>query len=110
LAALAAAAPWLDDLGLPWGPVGGVGFELATGVPVLTTASDVDLLVRAAGPLDMGKLRTLTARLATLPARFDVQLELDEGAVALAEICRAAPGTVLLRTAHGPRLVDWPGP
>ena len=31
LAALAAAAARLDALGLPWGPTGGVGFELATG-------------------------------------------------------------------------------
>jgi phosphoribosyl-dephospho-CoA transferase len=54
LVALAAAAPWLDALGLPWGPVGGIGFELATGIPVLTAASDVDLLVRAAGPRDLG--------------------------------------------------------
>jgi phosphoribosyl-dephospho-CoA transferase len=110
LAALAAAAPWLDALGLPWGPVGGIGFELATGIPVLTAASDVDLLVRAAGPLDLGKLRALAARLATMPARFDVQLELDAGAVALAEVCREIRGTVLLRTARGPRLVAWPGP
>jgi phosphoribosyl-dephospho-CoA transferase len=110
LAALAAAAPWLDALGLPWGPVGGIGFELATGIPVLTAASDVDLLVRAAGPLDLGELQALAARLATMPVRFDVQLELEEGAVALAELVREAPGTVLLRTARGPRLIDWPAP
>jgi len=110
LAALAAAAPWLEALRLPWGPVGGIGFELATGIPVLTAASDVDLLVRAAGPFDLGKLQALAARLATMSVRFDVQLELAEGAVALAELVREAPGTVLLRTARGPRLVAWPAP
>jgi hypothetical protein len=45
-----------------------------------------------------------------MPVRFDVQLELDEGAVALAELVREAPGTVLLRTAPGPRLIAWPAP
>jgi Phosphoribosyl-dephospho-CoA transferase MdcG len=31
------------DLSLPWGPIGGVGFELATGRQVTTEASDLDL-------------------------------------------------------------------
>ena len=108
LVALGVAAPWLEGLGLPWGPVGGVGFELATGAPVLRDGSDVDLLIRAAGPLDLPALANLDARLASLPVRFDVQVELDAGAAALAEILDASTGTMLLRTAEGPRLVARP--
>lgn len=108
LAALAAAADWLDGLGLPWGPVGGVGFELATGVPVLGAGSDLDLLLRADAPPDRVGLRTLASRLATLPARCDVQVELAAGAVALGELVRADSHDILLRTAQGPRLVARP--
>ena len=108
LVALGMAAPWLDGLGLPWGPVGGVGFELATGAPVLHDGSDVDLLLRAAGPLDLPALANLDARLASLPVRFDVQVELDAGAAALAEILDASSRTMLVRTVEGPRLVARP--
>ena len=35
------------DLPLPWGPVGSVGFELATGRKVTTEVSDLDIVIRA---------------------------------------------------------------
>ncbi|MGS2646343.1 malonate decarboxylase holo-ACP synthase [Streptosporangium sp. LJ11] len=90
-----------------WGPIGGVGFELATGQPVTHPGSDLDLLIRAPRRLD----RTLTTRLAAffvaLPGRVDCQLETPGGGIALAEWVRTG-GPVMARTDHGPRLVDDP--
>ena len=53
---LDAVRPVLDDTGLPWGPTGSVGFELATGIPTATTESDLDLIVR----IPRGSSETLT--------------------------------------------------
>ncbi len=107
LEALEAVAALLDPLGLAWGPVGGAGFELATGVPCLTPASDLDLVLRAPRPLARAAARRLQAALAELSVRTDVQLETPAGAVALAEHAAGAP-RVLLRAVTGPRLVADP--
>jgi phosphoribosyl-dephospho-CoA transferase len=88
-----------------WGPTGSVGFELASGQPTATATSDLDLAVWADRPLPVAAARALVDALDLLPVRADVLLETPRGAVALAEYARSA-GTVALRTAHGPRLVD----
>jgi phosphoribosyl-dephospho-CoA transferase len=98
--------PVLDDTGLPWGPTGSVGFELATGIPTVTTESDLDLLVRVP-PGASGSLRLLAAlhrELGSLAVRVDCQVETPSGAVALAELVGEA-SDVMARTAAGPRLV-----
>lgn len=105
LRTLDAVRPLLDDTGLVWGPTGSVGFELATGQPTATPASDLDLLVRA-GDL-RGALRRLTRlhhELRSTDARVDCQVETSSGAVALAELVGGHPD-VLMRTPNGPRLV-----
>lgn len=109
LAALRALAPQLDALGLDWGPAGGVGFQLASGLTVLRPDSDLDLLVRflerPAPPL----LAALLALQAGQPCRIDIQIDTGAGGCALLEVADAARrGRVLLKTAHGPVLVDDP--
>lgn len=110
LDALDAVAALLGLHGLRWGPVGGVGFELATGVPCTTPASDLDVVIRAPAALDRSCARRLHGALAALPVRVDVQLEAPGGAVALAEYAGAAR-RVVLRTLDGPRLCadPWAG-
>lgn len=107
LRALGAIKPLLDALGLPWGPTGGVGFQLATGIPVLHEASDLDLILRTANVFNREQARALLAALADVPCRIDLQLETPAGAVALREWAGDAR-RVLLKCAEGARLVDNP--
>jgi phosphoribosyl-dephospho-CoA transferase len=92
-------------LGEVWGPVGGVGFELASGRATVTLDSDLDLVIEVEQLLPPAAARALHAQLAALPVRTDVLLETPRGAVALAEYART-PDSFVLRTLEGPRLVD----
>ena len=105
IAALLALAPRLHALGLDWGPVGGAGFWLASGLPVLRPTSDLDLLVRAPKPLASDTVAELAA-LQHHPARLDVQVDTGIGGFALMEYARG--GTVMLKTDDGPRLTSDP--
>lgn len=105
LSALSATAGAIEAMQLVWGPTGGVGFELATGVPVVTVESDLDLVVRVgAVAADLGRLKALAARFRMVPVRVDAQVETAAGSMALAEIVHGQT-SVLLRTIEGPRLV-----
>jgi phosphoribosyl-dephospho-CoA transferase len=108
LAALIEAIPLLAPFGLPWGPGGSLGFELATGVPTAHPASDLDLVVRADEPVSADTAAGLLEALRRLPARTDALLETPHGAVALAEYAHHPSGPVLLRTGNGPRLTADP--
>jgi phosphoribosyl-dephospho-CoA transferase len=103
---LDAVRPVLDDTGLPWGPTGSVGFELATGIPTATTESDLDLIVRAprgsSGALTL--LAALHREFRALAVRVDCQVETTSGAIALAELV-GGQSDVMVRTAAGVRLV-----
>lgn len=107
---LVAIEPLLDDLGLPWGPTGAAGYELASGWPALHAGSDLDLLIRCATPLPRDQARALLASLqAQALCRLDILLETPLGGVALADWAGDAP-RVLLKTAGGPQLVTDPWP
>jgi phosphoribosyl-dephospho-CoA transferase len=90
-----------------WGPAGSVAFELASGCPSVTAASDLDLVLQLEMPLAQARAAALLAELMQLPARADALLEIPTGAVALAEYARGA-APYLLRTAAGPLLLDDP--
>jgi phosphoribosyl-dephospho-CoA transferase len=113
--ALAALAPVAQimrvaGLGSCWGPTGSVGFELASGRPTATPASDLDLMVRADQPPERAAVVALHSELAALPVKVDALLETPRGAVALAEyVC--TPRRTLLRTMSGCGLVadPWAG-
>lgn len=94
-------------LGTRWGPAGSVAFELASGSPTVTAASDLDLVLHLDAPLASEVARALLGQLEQLPAHADVLLETAAGGVALAEYARARPPYVV-RTANGPRLLDDP--
>jgi len=89
----------------PWGPTGGAGFELATGVPALTPGSDLDLLIRARDPLSKGAAQGLLNAVRRQDAAIDVQIETPLGSVALGELVAPSGPRVLLKTSDGPRLV-----
>ena len=107
---LAFIEPLLDDLGLPWGPTGAAGYELASGWPALHAGSDLDLLIRCAAPLSRDQARALLTSLqGQALCRLDILLETPLGGVALADWDGDA-SRVLLKTTAGPRLVGDPWP
>lgn len=92
--------PWV------WGITGSVGYALATGIPVIHAASDLDLLIRAPQPLSRDALVAWQQRLDTALCRADTQVETPSGGFALNEWLR--DGQALLKTRQGPRLVSDP--
>ena len=86
-----------------WGPGGSVGFELATGHPVVHADSDLDLVVRCPGAPPAAQARGwLQALPAPAPSAIDVVLEWPQGGAALREY--AGGGSYLLRSAAGAQL------
>jgi phosphoribosyl-dephospho-CoA transferase len=109
LAALDDVAALMTRAGLAacWGVAGSVAFELASGCPAVTAASDLDLVVELDSSLSPPAAAALLGALTPLAVRVDVLLETPAGAVALAEYARGrAP--YLVRTPDGPRLLDDP--
>ncbi|HWT70672.1 MAG TPA: malonate decarboxylase holo-ACP synthase [Oxalicibacterium sp.] len=107
LETLTASRPLLDDLGLAWGPTGGTGFMLATGLPVLHAQSDLDLVLRAPSPLDRGQTSLLSKLLREAACRIDLQIDTGFGGFSFAE-WQAGRGRVLLKTDTGPVLTRDP--
>ena len=112
---VAASAPALRALGivehrwaafgLAWGPAGSVGFALASGADCVGPQSDLDLVVHVPALPTAGEAAAWLHALHGLPCRADVQVEAPEGGVALQELL-SEQGRALLRTPHGPRLLD----
>jgi phosphoribosyl-dephospho-CoA transferase len=90
-----------------WGITGSCGFSLASGICVLSTNSDLDLLIRLAQPPCPQATSALLKQLADLPCRCDIQIETPFGAFALLEWARGE-ARVLLKTPNGPRLTTDP--
>jgi phosphoribosyl-dephospho-CoA transferase len=109
VAMLAWIAPDLDGAGIRWGIGGGVGFALASGLPVLRADSDLDLIIRAddadAFERVADVLRTVREHATT--ARVDMQIDTPVGGFAFAEWLRTR-GPVLLKTARGPVMTQDP--
>jgi phosphoribosyl-dephospho-CoA transferase len=109
--ALRQLAAVLRPFRLAWGPTGSVGFELASGAPVVHAQSDLDLMLRTPHRLSRGSAQNLLQALAVHAAgagvRIDAQLETPGGAIALAEYAGGAK-SVLLRTGGEPLLVEDP--
>jgi len=92
-------------LALPWGPIGSAGFQLATGMPAITAASDLDLLIRAAAPLTRAQANTLLQAADGQEVAVDVQVETPFGSVSLRELAAPSCPQILMKTGQGPRLV-----
>lgn len=97
-----AGRPWAWD----WGITGSVGYALATEVPVMHAASDLDLLIRCPRPVGKEALAEWLCLTDKLLCRTDTQIETPYGAFALAEWLREK--RVLLKTSQGPQLVADP--
>ncbi|MDR9892592.1 malonate decarboxylase holo-ACP synthase [Pseudenterobacter timonensis] len=89
-----------------WGITGSTGYALATGIPVIHAASDLDLLIRAPQPLARDALVVWQDALENALCRVDTQVDTPAGGFALAEWLR--DGKTLLKTSRGPRLETDP--
>jgi phosphoribosyl-dephospho-CoA transferase len=107
LDAFAELAPALNATGLAWGPTGGVGFFLASGLPVLGHSSDLDLLVRAPQRLSAAQIAALVTLQARAACSIDIQVDTGRAAFALAE-WPSPRRRVLLKTNAGPILSEDP--
>lgn len=108
LHALDRIAAQLGALSCRWGITGAVGFSLASGIDVMHTGSDIDLLLQAPGPLPSADLAALQALIDDNDSvRLDIQVATPHGAFALRERLRTR-GRVLLKTDTGPVSCDDP--
>ena len=96
------------DLDLPWGPTGSVGFELATGRPVTTEVSDLDIAIRARDRISREQARSLWELVVGLQTKVDVRVETPECSFSLEEFACASCPRILLRYPDGLRLGDDP--
>jgi len=98
----------LCNLQLPfrWGVPGSCAHALASDLPGMPAASDLDLLVRCDAPVDSSQFSDFYDQLQRLPCRADVQITTPQGGFALSEWLRG--GDIMLKTASGPLLVRDP--
>jgi phosphoribosyl-dephospho-CoA transferase len=93
---------------LAWGPVGSVGFELVTGLPVVEKTSDLDLIIRIRDLLiPTSVTQKLLVLLEVIGVGLDLLLETGQGAISFQEYRRDEPKLVL-RTVNGPILIPHP--
>lgn len=108
LKALALVERELTDIDLSWGPVGSVGFELATGDRVTTDASDLDLALFAPQRIAHAIARDLWDTLSSLPAKVDVRVETPYYGFSLEEYALRRSAKILIRTPDGQQFVEDP--
>jgi phosphoribosyl-dephospho-CoA transferase len=88
-----------------WGPVGSVGFQLASGVPAALRTSDLDLIVRLNDfQIPLAITEKLLEAVQRTEGRVDMLLETAEGAISFVEYLGNQPELVL-RGINGPRLI-----
>jgi phosphoribosyl-dephospho-CoA transferase len=108
LKALALVERELADIDLSWGPVGSVGFELATGDRVTTESSDLDLALFTPQRIAPVIARDLWHTLSSLLAKVDVRVETPYCGFSLEEYVLRRSAKILIRTPDGQQLVEDP--
>ena len=87
--------------GLDWGPGGSAGFELASGRPTVTEASDLDIIIRAPEPFDRRFANLICTQLEDVSTRVDVLIETPYCGFSLNEYAHSQLDKVLVRTDTG---------
>jgi phosphoribosyl-dephospho-CoA transferase len=108
LAALSWLEGKLDKSELDWGPVGSVGFELATGQQVVTGASDLDIALFAPTRFTKDAARDLWSVMRAAPAKVDVRVETPYCGFSLEEYAREETVQVLVRLPESRRFAIDP--
>ncbi|MFZ4199268.1 malonate decarboxylase holo-ACP synthase [Lysinibacillus sp. NPDC056220] len=93
-----------DSYKIKWGPTGSVGFELATGIQVTTTTSDLDLLI-CLEVIDEKLLHEISNLLVSSHITIDAQIEIPGlGAFLLNDYVENKERGFIIRTLYGPQL------
>jgi phosphoribosyl-dephospho-CoA transferase len=100
-------ASYYRDAGVCWGLAGSVGFELASGSPVVHSGSDIDIVIYATQPVEKQTAALWNQFHQQFSFRVDALLETLLGACSLSEYASVS-SRILLRTKRGPRLVNSP--
>lgn len=108
LSALSWLEGQLDKSKLDWGPVGSVGFELATGQQVVTETSDLDIALFAPAQFSRDTARDLWSVMKAASARIDVLVETPYCGFSLEEYAREGTEKVLIRLPESRRLATNP--
>jgi phosphoribosyl-dephospho-CoA transferase len=107
-----AALSWLeeqlDKSKLDWGPVGSVGFELATGQQVVSETSDLDIALFAPAQFSRDTARHLWNVIRAAPAKVDVRVETPCCGFSLEEYAREETEKVLIRLPESRKLATNP--
>jgi phosphoribosyl-dephospho-CoA transferase len=98
----------LASLSNHWGPGGSVGYELASGAPVVTEGSDLDLVISAPDRFERDFAQHLLKKIALVSAKVDVRIETPWCGFSLEEYGRRNSENLLVRTSTGPRLATDP--
>jgi phosphoribosyl-dephospho-CoA transferase len=86
---------------LDWGPGGSAGFELASGTPTVTEASDLDIVIRAPEPFNRAFANSICVQLEGVSTRVDVLVETPYCGFSLDEYAHSQLHKVLVRTDTG---------
>ena len=86
---------------LDWGPGGSAGFELASGRPTVTEASDLDIVIRAPEPFNRAFANSICVQLEGVSTRVDVLVETPYCGFSLDEYAHSQLHKVLVRTDTG---------
>ena len=108
LAALSWLEGQLDKSELDWGPVGSVGFELATGQQVVTETSDLDIALFAPTQFSRDTARDLWSVMRAATAKIDVRVETSYCGFSLEEYAREETEKVLIRLRESRKLATNP--
>ena len=108
LAALFWLEGQLDKSELDWGPVGSVGFELATGQQVVTETSDLDIALFAPTQFSRDTARDLWSVMRAATAKIDVRVETSYCGFSLEEYAREETEKVLIRLRESRKLATNP--
>lgn len=90
-----------------WGPVGVIGFELATRHPITDQHSDLEIMIRAGNRISFEQAEAYLEVAVSAEIHVEVQLETPQGGVSLLDYLRRPP-KFLVQTDAGPKLVRDP--
>jgi phosphoribosyl-dephospho-CoA transferase len=88
----------LVGLDMGWGPGGSVGYELASGIPVVRADSDLDFILFAPRKLEITEAQDLWRMVSSAPGKVDVLVETPFYGFSLEEFVTTSPRKILLRT------------
>lgn len=92
---------------ITWGPIGIIGFELATELPLASAESDLDIIIRAAHRLSLEQAKEFLEVASSSEVHVNIHLETPQGELALMDYLRQ-PAKFLVQTDAGPKLVPDP--